>query len=34
MEIAREEARAQRQMMNVMMMAMLNKNGRQQQPTT
>ena len=27
MAIAREDARAQRQLMNVMMMAMLNKNG-------
>ena len=28
MAIAREDARAQRQLMNVMMMAMLNRNGR------
>ncbi len=27
MAMAREDARAQRQLMNVMMMAMLNKNG-------
>jgi len=27
MAIAREDARAQRQLMNVMMMAMLNRNG-------